>query len=352
VKTRCVVLTGLVRLCVMCAFVLLFALSAYSVPQNSNDEPAPVQLKLLRPIALSDLQSAFSPQIQPTLAKRTQQPQLSRPHPSPNNASGRSDNDGDSNAVTFYPGDLTYQGGNTVTSLESHDIYVNCDASCFGHPGRFLNNLSSSELIHVTDQYVGSNANHRYTVGPGGILLYPVTGSGPLGPNDIVTILYAAASVFGTGYGHIYHVFFAPGIDVCANATLTQCYSPDNPNTFFFCAFHASVDFPDIGHTLFSVQPYANIPNACQVNQPSPNNPEVDSQANVLSHELIEAITDPDGTAWWNGYDLVMYGSEIGDECEQAFFIYPNTNIGGHVYEIQPEYSNALHGCTYRGRTD
>ena len=82
--------------------------------------------------------------------------------------------------------------------------------------------------------------------------------------------------------------------------------------------------------------------------QPSPNSPEVDSQANVLSHELIEAITDPDGDAWWNAYDLALFGAEIGDGCAQASYSYANTNIGGHAYEIQPEYSNAAHACAFR----
>jgi hypothetical protein len=350
VKRSDVVVSGISRIAGVCVLGLglLWASNAAAIPQNSNeDEPKPQKLTVSQQWSVSQLKGGvMNVMTQPTTAVNGPKAQIARLHPG-QSKNGESENGKDSD-VAFYPGDLTYQGGEVITSLQSHDIYVNCDASCFGYPGQFLNRLGKSDLIHVTDQYVGTTANHRYTVGEGGLITYPVTGVGPLGPNDIITILYAAASVFGTGYGNIYHIFFAPGIDVCDNSALTVCYSPDNIPTFYFCAFHGSVDFPDIGHTLLSVQPYANVP-GCQVNQPSPNSAETDSQANVISHELIEAITDPDGTAWWNAYDLVNYGAEIGDECEQAYFIYPNTNIGGHLYEIQPEYSNAVHGCSYHG---
>lgn len=249
-------------------------------------------------------------------------------------------------SVSYYPADVSYQGGMVLQTTESHAVYLNCNANCFGHPTQFLKNLEKSSFIHVTDQYVGTNANQRYTVGQSGkISDYPV--SGPLGPSDIVALVYASAQAFGTGYGHVHHIFFAPGIDVCEDTGLTVCYSPDNPNTFFFCAFHGSIDFKDIGHVLFSVEPFQNVP-GCQVGQPSPNGPVVDSQASVLSHELIETITDPDGDAWWNSTALHLYFAEIGDECQNATIVYPTPSIGGTLYEVQPEYSNLVHACSYR----
>jgi len=231
----------------------------------------------------------------------------------------------------------------------SHNIYVNCTASCFGNPAVFLNNWGNSGLMHVTDEFVGTHASHRYTVGPGGTINYPV--SGPLGPDDLVTLIYTAGAALGSGYGDIYHIFFAPGIDVCQDEGLSVCYSPDNFDTFYFCAFHGSVDFTDIGHVLFSIEPYANV-DGCQVNQPSPNSAETDSQANTLSHELNEAITDPDGDAWWNAYDLALYGNENADTCAQAYFDYANTVLNGHAYEVQPVYSNRAHTCVYKPLDD
>lgn len=322
---------------------LLWGGNVKAAAQRANeDEPTPLKLEVRRPVTTSEIEGGvIRALVQPPRGVTEKQREIVRNHAGVKAASPAAASGG----VAFYPGDLIYNGGQVVTSLESHNIYVNCVASCFGNPGTFLTRLGNSNFIHVTDQYVGTDANQRYTVGQAGRITYPV--SGPLGPNDIVTLVHAAASALGTGYGHIHHIFFAPGIDVCADNALTVCYSPDNFATFFFCAFHSSIDFSDIGHVLFSVEPFANV-NGCQVNQPSPNGPVVDSQANVLSHELFESITDPDGTAWWNSYALGLFGQEIGDECAQAFFSYANTSISGHSYEVQPEYSNQAHACVFR----
>jgi len=142
-------------------------------------------------------------------------------------------------------------------------------------------------------------------------------------------------------------------IDVCFTAAETQCYSPDNPSTFFYCGYHGSVDFQDIGHVLYSVEPYDNVL-GCSVYPNSPNGQLVDSQDNVLSHESFETITDPDGTAWINFSQVIMLGAEIGDECEFVTFLGPNQTpyfnppafkIDGHKYAVQSEYSNDVHGC-------
>jgi hypothetical protein len=246
-------------------------------------------------------------------------------------------------AVAFYPGDLSYQGGPVVQEAQSHGLYVDCNANCWGFPSVFLTHLQKSSFIHVTDQYVGTTADNRYTVGAGGTIQYPVVA--PLGNNDLLQIVYAGASVFGTGYGHIYHIFLPKGVDVCFTGT-SQCYSPDNPSTFAFCAFHASVDFSDIGHVLFTVEPFQNVP-GCAVGKPSPNGLLIDSTADILSHELIETITDPDGDAWWITKDLDLFSAEIGDVCQDSTFTYASSSLNGKNYQIQPEYSNDAHACIY-----
>jgi len=244
----------------------------------------------------------------------------------------------------FFPGDVSDPShGPVVTFAESHGIYVNCLPNCWGTPASFLNDLGESQMIHIADAYVGAFANDRYTVGTGGLL----TGTLPpvLYDADIIAIAHAGGAAFGTGYHHIYHIFLPPGQDVCfTGSSPLECYSPDNPSTFYFCAYHASVDFSDIGHVLLTVEPFQNVP-GCQVQAPSPNGLLVDSTADVLSHETFETITDPDGDAWWNHFDLALFGSEIADECQDFNFGYNTVNLNGKSYEIQPEYSNFLHGC-------
>jgi hypothetical protein len=255
-----------------------------------------------------------------------------------------------------YPGDLSFQGGSVVDSAQSHAIYLlpngKCPIShCWGNPEGFLKDLSNSQFIHLVDQYIGLRASERYTLGNGAKVKY-VPPKVPLTDADILTVLHAVASASGgNGYGHIFHVFLPPGQDECFDSTFAVCYSPDNFNTFFFCAYHGSVDFSDIGHVLYSVEPYQNVP-GCQVRPGTPNGQLVDSTNSVLSHELFETITDPDGDAWWNSTGNGLFGEEIGDEC--SFLVFTSSNvyfdpfvfkIDDNLYATQPEYSNALHGC-------
>jgi hypothetical protein len=255
-------------------------------------------------------------------------------------------------------GDLTYQGGPVVTAAQSHALYVTNPAvscttpACWGNPEQFLQDLSGSEFIRITDQYTGHNGNNQYTVGAHATVSFPLPAK-PLTDLDMLAIVHAAASAtHQTGYNHIYHVFLPPGTDECFDSSFTVCYSPDKPSTFFFCAYHTSADFADIGHVLYTVEPFQNVL-GCNVSPGSPNGQLVDSTASVLSHELFETITDPDGTSWWNTESNDLFGDEIADECSfviftavAAYFDPPAFRIGGITYAVQMEYNNNAHTCT------
>jgi hypothetical protein len=268
---------------------------------------------------------------------------------------GKGGNSG--NHLVRYQGDLSFEGGPVVYAAESHPIYLqpngNCPIpACWGDPGGFLKSLGDSDFIHLADQYVGLSANHRYTKGLSLHAAYTPPGV-PLTDADLEALVHAAvvATGFG-GYTHIYHVFLPPGQDECFDSTFTFCYSPDNPSSFAFCAYHSSVDFQDVGHVLYTVEPFQDVP-GCQSVPGTPNGQLVDSTNYALAHETFETITDPDGDAWINFSAVVLAGEEIGDECD--FFTVIGTNvygdpfvyeINGKLYATQPMYSNALHGCS------
>src|SRR5262249_10562768 len=150
----------------------------------------------------------------------------------------------------------------------------------------------------------------QFTVGTG-VPIHMQLHPQPLTDQEVLAIVHAVASATGqTGYGHIYHVFLPPGTDECFDSSFTTCYSPDRPNVFFFCAYHSSATFSDVGHVLYTVEPFQNVP-GCNVAPGSPNGQLVDSQASVLSHELFETITDPDGDGWWNTESNDLLGDEI-----------------------------------------
>lgn len=267
-------------------------------------------------------------------------------------------------APGFYPADMQYGGGAVVTNWKAHPLYVNAFPGTFGDVAGFLSDLGKSKMIHVVDPYVGATGNNRYTVGTQYVALgypvatpgYPTATSSTVLVQDIINLVYAGASVGGSGYDKIYHLFFAPGVDVClGQPSAPECYSPDNFNTWYFCAFHGSIDFGGtIGNVLFSVEPYQNV-SGCSVPPSSPNGQLKDSTNNVLSHETIEAITDPDGDAWWVQAGVVTAGNEIGDLCiryslfpdNNVYWDYGTVRLNGHRYMIQPEYSNQVHGCVY-----
>jgi hypothetical protein len=253
----------------------------------------------------------------------------------------------------FYPDDLDYFGGPVVTNLLSHPIYINSSScggvsKCWGNPERFLTDLGLSTFIHVTDQYTKTSGSYR--VGQhvfANLRMFTNT----VGQSELLGAVHDAAAALGTPSGHSneFHVFLPKGVDTCFDQT-SICYSPDNPPSFFFCAYHGSVTFSDIGHVLFSIEPYQNV-TGCQAGPPNPNGILFDSTNSVLSHELIETITDPDLNAWISDSSLIASGAEIGDLCEKGvpgkpFFDDPVLRLNGRVYQLQLEYSNRFHACS------
>jgi hypothetical protein len=256
-----------------------------------------------------------------------------------------------------FPGDMSYQGGAVITNNVAHAIYLLPDdrtcpttAACWGNPEKFLADLGKSGFVHVTDQYVGTSAFNRYTVGQAAHVPYhrPANPFTDLEMQAVIHAVVTHAKTVQTGYGNIYHVFLPPGQDECFDSSFTICAST------VFCAYHSSVDFPDIGHVVYSIEPYLNV-FGCQSAPNGPNGQLADSTYSALSHETIEAITDPDGLGWWNTENGGMFGEEIGDECvfltfdSNGNFLYFDddfVSLNGAPYLIQPEYNNHAHACT------
>src|SRR5437762_514692 len=88
-------------------------------------------------------------------------------------------------------------------------------------------------------------------------------------------------------------------------------------------------------------------PSACEAQTSSPNgNAGADGMASIISHELEEAVTDPDLTAWYD-----RRGAENADKCAWTFgTTYPagggaaNMSLGGMNYLIQRNWVNSGNG--------
>lgn len=249
----------------------------------------------------------------------------------------------------FFPADLTNFGGVRIGSGSSVNIYYNCpgnNETCWGNPEGFQVNLSASKFIHVVDQYVGLRTNNRYPLfnrfvfENGSITNFTRT--------DVENAVELAAGLSGIGPEHIFHLFLPQGVDVCS--TTNSCYSPDNPSTFVFCAFHSSTTNTGI---LYTVEPFQNVP-GCVLHENVggyPNGQLADSTNSPLSHELFELISDPFLDAWIAESSSPEAGNEVGDICHgpgdgSGGTIVPTyTLVRGHNYQTQLEYSNFRHGC-------
>ncbi len=250
----------------------------------------------------------------------------------------------------FFPSDVSkvVPTGKTIVNTAHHSIFVNCAtaSSCWGTPNNFLNNLNKSNFLHLADQYTGSTTAGRYTIGTAfnaTVTIFPgLSGVPTLGENDILALIHSAASQSGVGYAHLYHIFLPKGVDHCMDGG--PCYSPDNPSAFAFCAYHAKTTFLDIGTVYYTVEPFQNVAGCAIPAIPAPpNSVLIDSTASTLSHEVFEAITDPDLNTGFRALNSApVFGQEIADLCQGPLAVFP---INGKNYEVQLEYSNTFHAC-------
>ena len=143
---------------------------------------------------------------------------------------------------------------------------------------------------------------------------------------------------------HVESCFFAGSTTTAANAC-TINYQPSAA----YCAYHSQI----ADGTVYANMPYpiyqSPVGFTCGTEKnfgviESPNgNPDADVEISPTSHEISEAITDPDTMTGW--YD--SSGFEIGDECAYIFGQTQgapgrlfNQVISGFRFLTQEEFSN------------
>jgi hypothetical protein len=130
-----------------------------------------------------------------------------------------------------------------------------------------------------------------------------------------------------------------------------SCYGSSCAYTSF-CAYHSWTSGSN--PLLYANQPYAaqgyQVYTCDSGQHPNANN--ADATLNVVSHEHNEAITDPQGSAWYD-----RQGYENGDKCAWNFGTALGTVggakynqvINGAKYYLQQEWSNQRGGCVLTG---
>jgi hypothetical protein len=147
-----------------------------------------------------------------------------------------------------------------------------------------------------------------------------------------------SAQGWTAGSTHLFFMFTPKNVGSCSGSSCAFSY---------FCAYH-SWSGSGSSALLYANQPYAAfVPSACDAGQ-HPNGDDADATINVVSHEHNEAITDPQGSAW---YDRT--GAENGDKCAWNFgtalgstsYGQYNQAIGSGKYYLQQEWSNYSSKC-------
>jgi hypothetical protein len=236
----------------------------------------------------------------------------------------------------------------------------------------------NSNVFSVANEYSGSNGQIHYNIRLG----FPINDTNALPTSGCTVASTDTAGIYadGSGYNaclddnqlqaeidsitgawhlprdlrHIYVLYLPKHVESCFNAGSTTtnanaCTINYQPSAAY-CAYHsystsntvyANMPFPIYkSGTKFTCGTDVNFPGVIE----TPNhNPDADTEISPTSHELNEAITDPDTNTGW--YD--SSGFENGDECAYIFgatqgtagHLY-NQNINGLHFLTQEEFSN------------
>jgi hypothetical protein len=239
---------------------------------------------------------------------------------------------------------------------------------------------TTTNVFASTFQYAGSNGtiNYRMTIGS------PIVDTDPL-PSAGCTTNAGSIYADGSGYstclddaqvqseisavisanhltndlGHLVVLFLPKGVESCqfpGNPLGQQC-SVNSTASAAYCAYHSVYGLTS-APKVYALLPFPVYNSATKASctdeglgsSPgqiqSPNgDQDADVEVSPLSHEMAEAMTDPEGDAW-----IDSSGGENGDDCAYIYgtlsgtagALYNQTINGAH-YLTQEEFSNAAY---------
>lgn len=161
-----------------------------------------------------------------------------------------------------------------------------------------------------------------------------------------------SANSLPSDLGHLYLLFLPKGVESCFTsadgAHRGSCTVNPDYNATSFCGYHSNLG----GSLIYADEPFpiydSPLGYTCSSQygpgNESPNG-ELDADVEMYpeSHETMESVTDPLGTAWYDRADneiaddcAFIYGSPIGGSPGAEY----NQTINGDHYFIQEEFSN------------
>ena len=237
----------------------------------------------------------------------------------------------------------------------------------------------TQNVFSVLNEYSGNNGQVQYGVQLGAVIndTHPLPHSGCTLQSDDTSGIYADGSGYSAclddaqlqtevdrdskaaglphDLAHIYVLFLPKHVESCflagqtTSASSGQFCTINYEPTAAYCAYHnedpASVVYANMVYPIYnSPVGYTCGSDARFPVIESPNgNPDADTEISPTSHEMSEAITDPDTESGW--YDST--GNEIGDDCAYIYGgtagaagAYYNQTINGQHFLTQEEFSN------------
>lgn len=243
---------------------------------------------------------------------------------------------------------LDYYGGPVMSHVKIVDVFwgTGLDPQVTAWAGPYFQAVTDSAYFDMLQEWnttvpaVGGHASTNQTIYRGGwggdFTIAPMQTTGNINDAKIVAELdrqITAGAIPPPDGDTLYMTFFPPAITV-VDGTSTQCID--------YCAYHNAFSRGDGSEVFYAVIP--DMSSTCQ-SQCGPGD-VLGNNANSASHELVEAVTDPqvdlNGTgpigapyAWIQGAD----GQEIGDLCIGQYATLP----GGQL--VQRQWSNAKNAC-------
>jgi len=252
-------------------------------------------------------------------------------------------------ASPFAGPHLNYYGGRVLTSMNSIDVsygsgtYLSTPANATLLSGFTSQYLGSGTMDWLSEYDTGSQSIGRGLSG-GGITITPAVSRNGSNITDanIQTELAAqigAGSLPAPTANTSYALFFRQGQTICDGTSCSLVAGG-------FCAYHGTMTLSGVTFT-YQVMPDLTGVSGCGTGTSAQNTTA------VLSHELVETITDPDvGFATVYGPPLAWYdpsNGEIGDICNGQHGTFVGTD--GLTYTTQTQWSNVASSCVETRQT-
>jgi len=200
---------------------------------------------------------------------------------------------------------------------------------------RYFHDIGHSPLYHIAQQYKQADGKFPSNAVLSGSWLdsraYPRK---LVLDGDIQHEVKHAQQVNGwrTSIHALFVVFTERRQDICVDNTKAECTSNG------YCAYHSAI----ADNTIYAAIPY--IASFRCDPYSGPNHDDADQAISGISHEQMEAATDPFGDSW-----IDSQGNEVADKCEQNFGR-PDAQDADviwnhHPYRVQEEWDNQTSSC-------